>query len=114
MMGTSKETRREITPGMRRAIAAWMIQAALGVPGYGGILFLAAGTMAWIWGWVLLGVLTAVLVAHVLILVPTNPELLVEREKCCFNACCSGLSSWRVSRDSALPSLVSGNVSQMP
>ena len=68
-----------MTPEIRRAIVKWIVQSALGVVGYGLILFLAAGRWNWVWGWVLLGVLTAFLAAHPLILVPVNPELLVER-----------------------------------
>ena len=48
---------------------------------YGLILFLSAGTVNWIWGWIFLGVLTLHLLAHPLLLIPRNPELLVEREK---------------------------------
>jgi protein-S-isoprenylcysteine O-methyltransferase Ste14 len=70
-----------ITPEMRRAIIKWIAQATLGLVGYGLILFLAAGTLGWLWGWVLLGVIAAFLAAHVLILVPVNPQLLVERSK---------------------------------
>jgi len=49
--------------------------------GYGLILFLAAGKLNWVWGWVLLGTIAAFLGAHPLILVPINPDLLAEREK---------------------------------
>lgn len=68
-------------PDVRRAIVLWIVQATFGLVGYGLILFLAAGRLGWTWGWVLLGILSAVLAAHVLILVPINPELLVERGK---------------------------------
>jgi protein-S-isoprenylcysteine O-methyltransferase Ste14 len=52
----------------------------LGLIGYGMVIFLAAGTVRWVWGWVLLAVSAAVLAGHVLVLVPINPELLAERE----------------------------------
>lgn len=71
----------EITPEVWRAIIKWIVQSAIGIGGYGVILFLTAGRLNWVWGWVLLGVLTAFLTAHPLILVPTNPELLAERGK---------------------------------
>jgi len=80
MTGNASD-RHEITPETRRAIVKWIVQAAFGPAGYGLILFLAAGRLDWIWGWALLGVLTAFLAAHVLILVPVDPELLAEREK---------------------------------
>jgi protein-S-isoprenylcysteine O-methyltransferase Ste14 len=80
-MGEKTSAGHEITPEVRRAIVKWIVQAAFGLVGYGLILFLAAGTLDWVWGWVLLGGIAAALAAHVLILVPINPELLAEREK---------------------------------
>ena len=80
-MSEEASSRREITPEMRRAIVKWCVQAALGLVGYGLILFLAAGTLDWLWGWVLLAILASFMAAHPLILVPINPELLVERGK---------------------------------
>jgi hypothetical protein len=74
-------TRHEMAPETRRAIVMWIVQAALGLVGYGLILFLAAGRLDWLWGWVLLGVLASFMAAHLLILVPLNPELLAERGK---------------------------------
>jgi protein-S-isoprenylcysteine O-methyltransferase Ste14 len=74
-------TKPEVSSETRRAIVKWIIQAALGLPAYGLLLFLAAGRLDWVWGWVLLAVLAAVLAAHPLILVPINPALLAEREK---------------------------------
>ncbi|MCB9423242.1 MAG: isoprenylcysteine carboxylmethyltransferase family protein [Ardenticatenaceae bacterium] len=70
-----------MTSEIRRAINKWVFQAALGVIGYGTIIFLAAGTTRWVWGWMLLIVVTAVMAAHPLLLIPINPELLAEREK---------------------------------
>jgi protein-S-isoprenylcysteine O-methyltransferase Ste14 len=73
--------RQEITPEARRAIIKWIVQAAAGVFAYGVLLFLAAGRLDWLWGWVLLALLAAFLIAHPLILIPVNPDLLVERGK---------------------------------
>ncbi len=73
--------KRKITPQVQRKITRWVVQAALGVVGYGLILFLAAGTVDWIWGWAQLIIIAAFLAAHPLILIPVNPELLAEREK---------------------------------
>jgi protein-S-isoprenylcysteine O-methyltransferase Ste14 len=80
-MNEHPPTRPEIPPETRRAIMRWIVQAALGMVGYGVTLFLSAGSLSWIWGWALLAVLTAFMAAHPLILVPINPELLAEREK---------------------------------
>jgi protein-S-isoprenylcysteine O-methyltransferase Ste14 len=70
---------------------SWILQAALGLVGYGLILFFAAGSLDWLWGWVLVAVLAAFLAAHPLLLVPINPDLLAEREKGQFD---SGVKRW--------------------
>ena len=80
-MGESKRSNNEITPEARRAIIKWCVQALLGLIGYAVIIFLSAGTISWVWGWVLIGILGVFLLAHPLILVPLNPDLLVERGK---------------------------------
>ena len=80
-MSGKTSAHHEITPKVRRAIIKWIVRATCGIVVYGLILFLSAGRLNWVWGWVLFGVLTAVMAAHPLILVPINPELLVEREK---------------------------------
>ncbi len=72
---------KTISPQMRHEILKWIFQSALGLIGYGLILFLSAGRLNWIWGWVFLGVLAAFLAAHPLILIPINPALLAEREQ---------------------------------
>ncbi len=80
-MNQNTPVRNAISPEERREIVKWIVQAALGLVGYGLLLFLTAGRLNWIWGWVLLGVLTAFLAAHPLILIPINPALLAERER---------------------------------
>jgi protein-S-isoprenylcysteine O-methyltransferase Ste14 len=73
--------KQKMTPQVRREITKWIVQAALGLVGYGLILFLAAGRVDWIWGWVQLIILAAFMAAHPLLLIPINPELLAERQK---------------------------------
>jgi protein-S-isoprenylcysteine O-methyltransferase Ste14 len=80
-MNDDTTTRLEISPETRRAIIKWIVQAVLGLVGYGFILFILAGRPDWTWGWALLIVVAAFLAAHPLILIPINPELLAEREK---------------------------------
>ncbi len=70
-----------MTPETQQAIRKWIRQAAVGVIGYGVIIFLAAGRLDWVWGWVLLTILTAMMAAHPLLLIPINPELLAERQR---------------------------------
>jgi protein-S-isoprenylcysteine O-methyltransferase Ste14 len=66
---------------MKRAIMRWIVQSLLGLVGYGFILFLATGRVDWLWGWIFLAVTGLFLAGHVIILVPRNPALLVERQK---------------------------------
>lgn len=71
----------KMTAEMKQAIIKWCLQSFLGLIGYALIIFLSAGTINWVWGWVLISLLAAFLLAHPLILVPRNPALLVERGK---------------------------------
>ncbi len=80
-MSTDTSVKQRMTPEVRRRIVSWIVQAALGLVGYGAIIFLSAGRLDWVWGWVFLGLLAAILISHVLILVPINPELLAERSR---------------------------------
>ena len=80
-MSNDESAGPDITPEVRREIVKWIVQAVLGLVGYGLILFLAAGRLDWIWGWVQLIILAGFLAAHPLLLIPINPELLAEREK---------------------------------
>lgn len=66
---------------VRRKIVKWIIQASVGAVGYGAVIFLSAGTLKWLWGWILLGELVVLLAAHPLILIPKDPDLLAERAK---------------------------------
>jgi len=80
-MNEQTSARSERTTEVQQGIVKWGIKATIGLIIYGLILFLSAGTLNWIWGWIFLGVLAIHLIAHPLLLVPRNPELLVEREK---------------------------------
>jgi protein-S-isoprenylcysteine O-methyltransferase Ste14 len=90
-MSDNPSNPQPITPPVRRAVARWSVRAAVGTLVYGLLLFLPAGTVSWLWGWVFLAVLVAVMVAHPLVMVPANPEVLVEREKGLWN---EGVKPW--------------------
>lgn len=76
---------------VRRVIIQWYSKAAIGIVIYGSVLFLAAGSMRWLWGWVLLGVLSIVAFAPPLLLASTHPALLAERQKGSF---AQGVKQW--------------------
>jgi protein-S-isoprenylcysteine O-methyltransferase Ste14 len=84
-MNKTTSIRNSISPEERREIIKWIVQAALGLVGYGLLLFFSAGRLDWVWGWVLLALLAAFLAAHPLILIPINPALLAERERGLFD-----------------------------
>ena len=63
----------------RQTILKWCIQSAGGLVGYAAIIFLAAGRLDWLWGWIFIGLTAIFLASHVVLLVPINPDLLVER-----------------------------------
>jgi hypothetical protein len=90
-MNGSTSNKPRLTLESRRAIYKWILQSILGVAGYGVIIFLAAGTLDWVWGWLLLGLLAAFLAAQPLMLMPINPDLLVERGKGIRN---EGVKEW--------------------
>ncbi len=70
---------RSLSAGHRRVVLKWSLQSALGLAAYGAALFLAAGRLDWLWGWVFLGLVAFLLAAQPLLLVPIDPDLLVER-----------------------------------
>lgn len=70
-----------MTPEIKRAIRSWILSTSLGLVGYGAIIFLSAGQLDWVWGWVFLALMAIFLASHVVILVPTNPALLAERNR---------------------------------
>jgi protein-S-isoprenylcysteine O-methyltransferase Ste14 len=80
-MNPWKPNWQNMNPDVRREITRWIIQSLLGVVGYALLLFLSAGRLDWVWGWALLGLLFLFLAAHPILLIPINPDLLVERER---------------------------------
>ena len=70
---------QEISLEDRKTILKWCLQSTGGLVGYAAIIFLAAGRLDWLWGWVFIGLTAIFLASHVVLLVPINPDLLVER-----------------------------------
>ncbi len=80
-MSDAKEPRSRMRPEIRKAIVSWIVGAAGGLVGYGALIFLAAGRLDWVWGWVCLAVMGAGLAAHPILLLPRDPALLAERSR---------------------------------
>ena len=88
---SEQRERPEMSPEVRRGVTRWVAQAAVGSVGFALVIFLPAGRLDWVWGWVQLAVVVAVMAAHPLILIPINPELLAERQKGIY---AEGVKAW--------------------
>jgi protein-S-isoprenylcysteine O-methyltransferase Ste14 len=74
----SAEQRAEKSDQTRKAVRA-AIREAIGVVFVAVTLFLPAGTLNWAMGWALVGIYAIWVGATALILIPNNPDLLIER-----------------------------------
>ena len=74
-----------ISPGskaeMARGIARWAGQMIAALVIFGAILFLAAGRLNWIQGWVYLGMNALTQALSAIVLIPRRPDMLAERSK---------------------------------
>ena len=64
---------------IRRKIIVWCLQSVIGLMGYGVIIFLAAGTVKWLWGWLFLLSVAVMLFGQPILLIPISPETFIER-----------------------------------
>ena len=80
-MSTGTYVKQKMTPEVRRGVVSWIVKAIGGLVFFAALLFLSAGRWDWVWGWVFLGLFAVASIVHVLILIPTNPELLAERSR---------------------------------
>jgi protein-S-isoprenylcysteine O-methyltransferase Ste14 len=62
-----------------RGVIRWLIREIVGVLFVAGILFIPAGGLDWAMGWALVGIYVAWITALAVVLIPGNPELLIER-----------------------------------
>lgn len=72
---------RELTPEIKRGIAAWIAKAVFGMIFIGALMFACAGRWDWVWGWAFVGLFVGASIVHVATLIPTNPGLLALRSK---------------------------------
>ncbi|MCC6905095.1 MAG: isoprenylcysteine carboxylmethyltransferase family protein [Anaerolineae bacterium] len=63
----------------RRGVIRWAVREVMGSVMAGVLLFWPAGTLRWVWGWVLIAVYLAWSITNAILFIPTNPELLAER-----------------------------------
>ena len=74
----SAEQRAEKSDQSREAVRA-VVREAIGVVFVAVTLFIPAGTLNWAMGWALVGIYAIWVAATALILIPNNPDLLIER-----------------------------------
>ena len=72
---------RQLPSELRQGVIRRVIQICFMLLMTGGILFAAAGTLAWSYAWWVLGVYFAALLVAMALLVPRFPELVAERAK---------------------------------
>jgi protein-S-isoprenylcysteine O-methyltransferase Ste14 len=68
-------------PDVRSGVTRWLIREILGSLFTAAILFGAAGRLDWVMGWVVVGVYLVWTAATALTVIPTNPEMLLERTR---------------------------------
>lgn len=66
---------------IRRGVLRWSVKQIIFLLILSGALFLSAGRLNWLGGWLFLGVVVLIQVITVLILLPNSPELLAERSQ---------------------------------
>jgi protein-S-isoprenylcysteine O-methyltransferase Ste14 len=64
---------------VKRGVTRWLIREIIGSLFTAAILFGAAGRLDWVMGWVLVGTYLIWTGATALTVIPTNPEMLIER-----------------------------------
>lgn len=62
-----------------RGIVRWLVQMAVLIVIFAACLFISAGRLGWVWGWVFVGLLAVDKIVTGLVLARCNPELLGER-----------------------------------
>ncbi len=88
MSFTSAEGERPLSPGMKAGIVRRVMQVVAVTAVLATILFLAAGRLDWLWGWVFIGLYLAGMAVNALLLMRHNPETVAER------ATAAGMKDW--------------------
>ena len=79
MNGNTDGERSGEKPDVTRGIVDWAVKALVARLSVAAILFVSAGRLDWVMGWVFAGLYAAFDIATALVLIPRSPELLIER-----------------------------------
>jgi protein-S-isoprenylcysteine O-methyltransferase Ste14 len=71
--------RQDVKSETTRGVVRWLVRETFGVFFVAAILFISAGRLDWLMGWALVAIYAAWITALAVILIPRNPELLIER-----------------------------------
>lgn len=74
-------SKERMSPEIKRKILSWIRGTVGGLLAFALAILLAGGQWDWLWGWIYIGLLTAAMAAHVVVLVPINPALLADRSE---------------------------------
>jgi protein-S-isoprenylcysteine O-methyltransferase Ste14 len=78
-MSTAMQVQHGMSPQVKRGATRWIVRESMGVVMLAVMLFLAAGTLNWIAGWVMVIVMAGWVTATAIVVIPRYPELLAER-----------------------------------
>ncbi len=78
-MNAVTHVQHEMPPQVKRGVTRWIVRETMGVIMLAAMLFLAAGTLSWLAGWVMVVVMAGWVAATAIVVIPRYPELLAER-----------------------------------
>src|SRR5512139_3317395 len=78
-MSTVTQVQHGMSPQVKHGVTRWIVRETMGVVMLAVMLFLAAGTVDWIAGWVMVIVMAGWVMATAIVVIPRYPELLAER-----------------------------------
>ncbi len=78
-MSTATQVQDGMSPQVKRGVTRWIVRETMGVVMLALMLFLAAGTVNWLAGWVMVCIMAGWVAATAIVVIPRHPELLAER-----------------------------------
>lgn len=78
-MSITTQVQHGMSPQIKREVTRWAVRETMGTVMLALMLFLAAGTVNWIAGWVMVIVMAGWVIATAVVVIPRYPELLAER-----------------------------------
>lgn len=70
-----------LSPEVKQGVRLWIRKQIIFLIVVAALMFLSAGTLRWMEGWVCLGLMVAIIMFTAAVLIPTNPELIAERSE---------------------------------